>query len=137
MAPRNTQQRHATSNTHSQGSIGMADDRGQRPRRKSAREIAEDSFKAELSRAARYLVTKDGYIVAAFADQDDAIMFESELADVDKARGNLSEGTTCEVLDRRGRRLAGYWVSGGRIMSYLRDDRPQLPENMRAYGSRH
>lgn len=92
-----------------------------RPRRKSARELAEEAFVSELNRAARYLVTHNGYIVAAFADEDDALMFEGEMADVDSARGAEADGTTCEVLDRRGRRLGGYWISGSRVMTYLRD----------------
>ena len=91
-----------------------------RPRRKTAREVAEESFMAELGRAARYLVTRNGYIVAAFVDEDDALMFEAEMADVDRARGAEADGTTCEVLDRRGSRIGGYWVSGTRIMAYLR-----------------
>lgn len=91
-----------------------------KPRRKSAKEIAEEAFLAELGRAARYLVVRNGYIVAAFADEDDALMFEAEMADVDRSRPNEADGTTCEVLDRRGRRLGGYWISGGKVMAYLR-----------------
>lgn len=91
-----------------------------RPRRKSAKEVAEEAFRAELSRAARYLVTRNGYIVAAFADEDDALMFEAELADIDGAQAHESDGMTCEVIDRKGRRLGGYWVAGGKVMSYIR-----------------
>ena len=80
---------------------------------------AHDAFLAELDRSARFLVTHNGYVVAAFADCDDALMFEGDLAEIDGARG--TEGARCEVMDRKGRRIGGYWVSGGRTMSYLGD----------------
>jgi hypothetical protein len=114
------QKSNRTETTRPQGDAGFSVNGESRPRRKSPKELAEEAFLAELGRAARFLVTRNGYIVAAFANEDDALMFEGELADVDLAQGEKAEGTTCEVLDRRGRRLGGYWISGSRIMAYVR-----------------
>lgn len=78
---------------------------------------AEEEFVKQLAVSARYLVTHNGYIVAAFANVDDALMFEGDLADVDAAR--MEAGATCEVLDRKGRRHGGYFVTGTKVVSYL------------------
>lgn len=101
-----------TTNTRNSNRNGGRNARGRRY-------SAHDAFLAELDRSARFLVTHNGYVVAAFADCDDALMFEGDLAEIDGARG--TEGASCEVVDRKGRRIGGYWVSRGRTMSYLGD----------------
>jgi hypothetical protein len=86
-----------------------------------ARRSEGDVLSAAIERAARYLVTYDGAIVAAFAREEDAFLLESELADLDRAHGT-AQGK-CEVLARKsGQRLGGYLITGGKILVFLRDE---------------
>ena len=85
-------------------------------RRKTRQDIAE-----QVDRSARYLVTYDRRIIATFLRQEDAFLLESELADLDRERGDASG--TCVVLDRvTGERLGGYMVTNGKMLVFLRDD---------------
>lgn len=68
------------------------------PERESHKERAGHELTEAIDRAARYLVTRDGRIVAAFGSEEDALLFESELADLDRARG--AKSGWCEVFDR-------------------------------------
>ena len=64
-------------------------------------------------------MTHDGRLLATFVSEDDALLFEGELADIDRARGVKS--ALCEVRDRKGRRLGGYVITAGRLCAFLRD----------------
>ena len=87
----------------------------------SQRELMERELKAAIERSARYLVTYDARIIATFAREEDAFLFEGELADLDRA--HRAESGRCEVIDRRsGHRLGGYLVAGGKILVFVRDD---------------
>ena len=95
--------------------------------KKTAREIREaqaavrEKAMSELVGSfASYLVTHDGYIVATFAREDDALLFEAELAELDLEQG--VRNAKCEVLDRRGRRAGGYLITAGRLCTFLRDE---------------
>ena len=78
----------------------------------------EPSAGERLARAidasARYLVLRDGRLVAAFADEDDALLFEGELAELDRS----ADGATCVVRTRAGKRIAGYKVVGSRLLAF-------------------
>lgn len=83
-----------------------------------------DALSSAVERAARYLVTYDGAIIAAFAREEDAFLLEGELADLDRAHGTASG--KCEVLERRtGHRLGGYLLAGGKMLVFLHDDRDE------------
>lgn len=79
----------------------------------------EEVVKAALRGAAKYLVAYNGSIVATFAHEDDALLFESELADIDEAHG--VRNARCEVLDRKGRRVGGYFITAGTLSVFLKD----------------
>ena len=79
--------------------------------------------------SARYFVERDGMLLASFAREDDALLFEGELADLDVARGITS--ATCEVRDRHGRYRGGYLISGGRLVAFVADDAGEI-RNRRA-----
>ena len=81
----------------------------------------EEVVKAALRGAAKYLVAYNGSIVATFAHEDDALLFESELADLDVAHG--ATNVTCEVRSRGGRRVGGYLLAGGKIVTFVEADR--------------
>ena len=84
---------------------------------RAGREIAE-----AIARSARYFVTRNGRIVAAFSNEEDAFLFESELADLDRARG--AKSGWCEVFDRRtGHRLGGYLMTPDRMVVFERDEK--------------
>lgn len=72
-----------------------------------------------VDRSAHYLVTYNGQLVASFLREDDALLFEAELADLDRAHG--VESALCEVRSRRGQRLGGYLLTAGKLLSFLRD----------------
>lgn len=92
-------------------------------------EVAEHALSLEVDRGARYLVYRNGLLLASFLREDDALLFEAELAELDVARH--VDGATCEVRDRgRALRAGGYVLAGGRLTSFLRDD-----EHDRKYGS--
>ena len=80
----------------------------------------EDRLAVAVERSARYLVTHNGRLLASFAEADDALLFEAELADLDRSHGVSS--ALCEVRDRRGSRLGGYLVSAGKLLTFLRDE---------------
>ncbi|MDO4538287.1 MAG: hypothetical protein Q4B54_09015 [Coriobacteriales bacterium] len=80
-----------------------------------------DALACAIERAACYLVTFDGAIIASFMREEDAFLFESELADLNRAHGVTSG--KCEVIDRKsGHRLGGYMLSAGQLLVFLRDD---------------
>ena len=99
-------------------------------RPKSSRNRPIDPLAAAIERAARYLVTYDGTIIATFTREEDAFLLESELADLDRAHG-VTTGK-CEVLERRtGRRLGGYLLTGGKMLVFLRDEKAERRDRRR------
>ena len=79
-----------------------------------------DTLSAAINHNSNYLVTYDGKIIATFDREEDAFLFESELADLDKTH-DVSSGK-CEVIERRtGKRLGGYLLAGGKMIVFLRD----------------
>ena len=83
-----------------------------------------DPLAAAIERAARYLVTYDGTIIAAFAREEDAFLLESELADLDRAHGTTT--AKCEVLERRtGHRLGGYLITSGKMLVFLHNEKAE------------
>ena len=68
-----------------------------------------------------FLVVRNGRIIATFLNEDDALLFESELADLDVAHG--ATNVTCEVRSRGGRRVGGYLLAGGKIVTFVEEDR--------------
>lgn len=94
----------------------------ERHRHQTEREQMVQLLKDAIDGSARYLLIRDGRIVATFSDEDDAFLLESELADLDRARGVTSG--RCEVIDRRsGHRLGGYLMAGDKALTFLRDER--------------
>lgn len=91
-----------------------------REAREAQRAAREKAMSELVGSFASYLVTRDGYVVATFAREDDALLFEAELADLDRAHG--TQHAKCEVLDREGRRVGGYLITAGRLCAFLRDD---------------
>ena len=99
-----------------------------RERKLTDKQRMKRDLAAVIDRAARYLVTYDGAIVATFANEEDAFLLEGELADLDQAHGVRS--ASCEVLERAsGHRLGGYALTGGKMLVLLRDE-----EYERRYG---
>ena len=94
--------------------------KAERERRERERKERERALAELVGRFASYLVTHDGYIVATFAREDDALLFEAELAELDLEQG--VRNAKCEVLDRRGRRAGGYLITAGRLCAFLRDE---------------
>ena len=93
-------------------------------RPKPSRNRPCDPLAVAIERAARYLVTYDGTIIATFAREEDAFLLESELADLDRAHGTTNG--RCEVLERRtGRRLGGYLLTGGKMLVFLRNEKAE------------
>ena len=91
-------------------------------REESHEERAKRELAEAIDRASRYFVTRNGRIVAAFSNEEDAFLFESELADIDRARG--AKSGWCEVFDRRsGRRLGGYLMVPDRMIIFERDEK--------------
>ncbi len=92
--------------------------------------------KAALERAvvscARFLVVYDGNLIASFAREDDALLYEAELADLD--RGNGVEAALCEVLDRAGRRVGGYFITAGKMVAFLDNGVTTQSLNYRGFG---
>ena len=86
-------------------------------REKSAQELLLDHA---IDASARFLVTHNGRLLATFVSEDDALLFEGELADIDRARGTQS--ALCEVRDRKGHRLGGYVITAGHCCVYVRDE---------------
>ena len=68
-----------------------------------------------------FLVVRNGRIIATFLNEDDALLFESELADLDVTHG--ATNVTCEVRSRGGRRVGGYLLAGGKIVTFVEEDR--------------
>ena len=85
------------------------------PEKSAQEQLLEDA----IENAARFLVIHNGRLLATFASEDDALLFEGELADIDRAHGTQS--ALCEVRDRKGRRLGGYVITAGRECVFLRD----------------
>ena len=95
---------------------------GKRRGEKNKKSATEELLAELIDRSARYLVIYEGAVLATFANEDDALLFEAELADLDRAHGTQS--ATCEVLDRRGRRAGGYLITAGSLCTFLRDTQP-------------
>ena len=68
-----------------------------------------------------FLVVRNGRIIATFLNEDDALLFESELADLDVAHG--AADVTCEVRSRGGHRVGGYLLAGGKIVTFVEEDK--------------
>ena len=51
---------------------------------------------------------------------DDAMLLEDELCQLDL--DHKARSAYCEVRDRKGSRLGGYLIAGGRYVSYVRDE---------------
>ena len=83
------------------------------------RDDSPAAIAAAIDRSAHYVVTYNGQLIASFLREDDALLFEAELADLDTAHG--VESARCEVRSRRGERLAGYVITVGKQLCFLRD----------------
>ena len=92
----------------------------EREAKEAERRAQEQALSELIDRSAKYLVLYDGHIIATFTREDDALLFEAELADLDRAHG--VDGAECAVLDRRGRRVGGYMICSGSMYAFLRDD---------------
>ena len=84
----------------------------------AARGHAKDPAGIQVQ-AGRYLVVRNGHQLAAFAREDDALLFEGELAELDVARGVTS--ARCDVTDVRGNRVGGYVIAGGCMTPTVED----------------
>lgn len=97
-----------------------AAERERRQRRENRRRM-ERNLQMAIDGAARCLVTYNGSIVAAFAREEDAFLFESELADLDRA--HREDSARCEIIDRTtGHRLGGYMLTASKMFVFVRDD---------------
>lgn len=92
----------------------------EREAREAERAAQERALSELIDRSAHFLVLYDGHVIATFAREDDALLFEGELADLDRARG--VGGAECAVFDRRGRRVGGYMISSGSMFAFVRDE---------------
>ena len=88
---------------------------------RAVRSLDDEVLSTAIDRSAHYVVTYNGQLVATFLNEDDALLFESELADLDRAHGVTT--ANCEVLVRRsGHRVGGFMVTAGRLFAFLRDE---------------
>ena len=88
---------------------------------RAVRSLDDEVLSTAIDRSAHYVVTYNGQLVATFLNEDDALLFESELADLDRAHGVTT--AKCEVLVRRsGHRVGGFMVTAGRLFAFLRDE---------------
>ena len=87
--------------------------------RDAERQAKEDALSELIDRMARYLVFYDGRIVATFASADDALLYEAELADLDRDHGVRC--AECRVFDREGHLIGGYTITAGMMMSTVED----------------
>ena len=85
-----------------------------------AQRTAANYLLSLIDRSACYLVTRNGCLLATFANLDDALLFEAELADLDRAHGEA--GVLCEVRDRQGQRMGGYLLTPEKMLNFLRDN---------------
>ena len=75
----------------------------------------------KVNQSARYLVTYDRRILASFLREEDAFLFEAELAELDQKQ--LAKSGTCVVVDRMsGKRLGGYMMTNGKMLVFVQDD---------------
>lgn len=78
----------------------------------------EPTVSERISRAidvsARFLVLRDGRLVAACVDEDDALLLEGEFAELDRT----TDGASCVVRTRAGKCIAGYEVRGGKMLAF-------------------
>ena len=79
-----------------------------------------DQLAMAVDQSARYLVTHNGRLLASFVNVDDALLFEAELAELDRAHDETS--VICEVRDRRGHRMGGYLLAGTTFVNFIRDE---------------
>ena len=86
---------------------------------RSSRTTSEGTIAHAVDRSARYLVIYNGQLIASFLREDDALLFEAELADLDRAHG--VESARCEVRSWSGKRLGGYLLTAGKLLSFVRD----------------
>ena len=93
--------------------------RRKREAEKAERQAKEDALSELVDRMARYLVFYDGRIVATFASADDALLFEAELADLDRDHG--VHCVECKVFDRAGNLIGGYTITAGMMMNTVED----------------
>jgi len=84
-----------------------------------SRAASESVIAHAVDRSARYLVIYNGQLIASFLREDDALLFEAELADLDRAHG--VESAKCEVRSWGGKRLGGYLLTAGKLLSFVRD----------------
>ena len=100
------------------GGVFSPDDKPE-GRKKHEKSPQERLLEEAIDASACFLVTHNGRLLASFVSEDDALLFEGELADIDLAHGVKS--AICEVRDRRGRRMGGYVITAGSICSFVRD----------------
>lgn len=105
----------------------------ERERKAELRKLQEQALSELIDRSAHFLVLYDGHIIATFSREDDAMLYEGELADLDRAHG--VQGAECAVLDRRGRRIGGYMITSGSMYAFVRDD--DHPRKYSTKGTRH
>ena len=103
----------------------------ERERKAALRKLQEQALSELIDRSAHFLVLYDGHIIATFSREDDAMLYEGELADLDRAHG--VQGAECAVLDRRGRRIGGYMITAGSMYAFVRDE--DYPRKYAAKGS--
>ena len=102
------------------GGVFSPDDKASSRARKRVKSPEEQLLDGAIDTSARFLVTHNGRLLATFVSEDDALLFEGELADIDVARG--TDSALCEVRDRRGRLLGGYVITAGRLCAFVRDE---------------
>ena len=93
--------------------------RSARDTRKEEREAKERALSELIDSTARYVVFYDGRIVATFASADDALLYEGELADLDRDHGVRC--VECKVFDRKGKLIGGYAIMAGMMVNTLED----------------
>ena len=87
--------------------------------RNTEREAKERALSELIDSTARYLVFYDGRIVASFASEDDALLFEAELAELD--RDHNVRCVECRVFDRKGNLVGGYTITAGLMVNTVED----------------
>ena len=93
--------------------------RSARDARNAERKTKERALSELIDSMARYVVFYDGRIVATFASADDALLYEGELADLDRDHG--VHCVECKIFDRKGNLIGGYTITAGMMVSTLED----------------
>ena len=107
-------------NGSAENKMAREEARKKREAEKARRKAQEDALKECIGKSAHYLVFYDGRIVATFASPDDALLFESELADL--ARDHGVRRAECKVFERKGHLVGGFTITAGMMVNMLEDE---------------